>query len=67
MLWYLYLYFCILEKHRLSQKTTLLISPSIHFGLVQIKKIAEGSRLGNKAEFVLGAHMSPNQQNQFIG
>ena len=34
----------------------------IHFGFMQIKKIAKGCRLGNKAEFVLGPHMSANQQ-----
>ena len=34
----------------------------IRFGFMQIKKIAQGCRLGNKAEFVPGPHMSANQQ-----
>ena len=34
------------------------MATGVHFGFMQIKKIAQGCRLGNKAEFVLGPHMS---------
>ena len=43
------------------------MATGVHFGFMQIKKIAQGCRLGNKAEFVLGPHMSANQQKKFIG
>ena len=43
------------------------MATGIHFGFMQIKKIAQGCRLGNKAEFVLGPHMNANQQKNFIG
>ena len=39
----------------------------IHFGLMQIKKITQGCRLSNKAEFVIEPHMSADQQKKFIG
>ena len=30
------------------------MATGVHFGFMQIKKLAQGRRLGNKAEFVLG-------------
>ena len=43
------------------------MATGIHFGFMQIKKIAQGCRLGNKAEFVLGPHVSTNHQQNVIG
>ena len=43
------------------------MATGVHFGFMQIKKIAQGCRLGNKAEFVLRPHMSANRQKKFIG
>ena len=43
------------------------MATGIHFGFMQIKKIAQGCRLGNKAEFVLGPHVSTKHQKHFIG
>ena len=37
------------------------MATGVNFGFMQIKKIAQGCHLGNKAEFVLGPHMSANQ------
>ena len=36
------------------------MATGVRFGFMQIKKIAQGYRLGNKA------HMSANQQKKFI-
>ena len=38
------------------------MATGIHFGFMQIKKIAQGCRLGNTAEFILGPHVSTNHQ-----
>ena len=42
------------------------MATGIHFVFMQIKKIAQGCRLGNKAEFVLGPHVRTNHQQKFI-
>ena len=38
------------------------MATGIHFVVMPIKKIAQGCRLGKKAEIVLGPHVSANQQ-----
>ena len=38
------------------------MATGIHFWFMQIKKITQGYRLGNKVEFVLGPHISANQK-----
>ena len=43
------------------------MATGIHFGFMQIKKIAQSCRLGNQAEFVLGPRVNANQQKKFIG
>ena len=43
------------------------MATGIHFGFMQIKIIAQGCRLGNQAEFVLGPHVSTNHRKKFIG
>ena len=43
------------------KKKIIKMATGIHFGFMQIKKIAQGCRLGNHAECVLGSHVSSLQ------
>ena len=47
-----------------SQNLNYKVASSGHLGFLQIIGVAQSCHLGNQAEFVLGPHMSTNQQKK---
>ncbi len=56
--------YCITFYDNWFRRKIVRMSTGVHFGCMQIKKIAQSCRLGNKAEFVLGRHMNATQQQK---
>ena len=53
--------YCITFYDNWFRSKIVRMLTGFHFGFMQIKKIAQICRLGNRAEFVLGPNMNANQ------